>query len=348
MRNGWNIAFECTRKDGAVGVDGQTAESYAANLQQNLSSLIERLKSGRYRAPPVRRPPTAALAARIAAIPSLMIGNGFEFPALTHPLPPFPGLSWATVDKAAASERLALESAAAVSRRFRRPPLTSLCDLFRDATRLFVTLPDLDHYGARADARYVGPLLGALPTEKVDWPAGEKRIFACLRPDTHQVDAILTALHSSHASVICFAPGFSAARLRPFAGKRMQFVTRPVDLGHLVTNADLCVSYGAEGTIMTFLLAGVPQLISPSHVEAHLLARRVEALGDGVVLRGSQTPGTVAEALTKLTSDHDLVNSARRFSARARGDRCLAEPIADLIEHLDGGAVNPPRTAAST
>ncbi|MGC2028804.1 MAG: group II intron reverse transcriptase/maturase, partial [Steroidobacteraceae bacterium] len=48
-------AFECTRKDGAVGVDGQTAESYAANLQQNLVSLIERLKSGRYRAPPVRR-----------------------------------------------------------------------------------------------------------------------------------------------------------------------------------------------------------------------------------------------------------------------------------------------------
>lgn len=48
-------AFECTRKDGAVGVDGQTAESYAANLQQNLSSLVERLKSGRYRAPPVRR-----------------------------------------------------------------------------------------------------------------------------------------------------------------------------------------------------------------------------------------------------------------------------------------------------
>ena len=48
-------AFESTRKDGAVGVDGQTAESYAANLRQNLTSLIERLKSGRYRAPPVRR-----------------------------------------------------------------------------------------------------------------------------------------------------------------------------------------------------------------------------------------------------------------------------------------------------
>ena len=48
-------AYECTRKDGAVGVDGQTAESYAVNLQQNLADLIDRLKSGRYRAPPTRR-----------------------------------------------------------------------------------------------------------------------------------------------------------------------------------------------------------------------------------------------------------------------------------------------------
>jgi retron-type reverse transcriptase len=48
-------AYECTRKDGAVGVDGQSAEEYAANLEQNLLSLIDRLKSGRYLAPPVRR-----------------------------------------------------------------------------------------------------------------------------------------------------------------------------------------------------------------------------------------------------------------------------------------------------
>jgi RNA-directed DNA polymerase len=48
-------AYECTRKNGAVGVDGQTAGEYAANLERNLLSLIDRLKSGRYQAPPVRR-----------------------------------------------------------------------------------------------------------------------------------------------------------------------------------------------------------------------------------------------------------------------------------------------------
>jgi RNA-directed DNA polymerase len=48
-------AYECTRKDGAVGVDGQTGEGYALNLECNLADLLDRLKSGRYRAPPVRR-----------------------------------------------------------------------------------------------------------------------------------------------------------------------------------------------------------------------------------------------------------------------------------------------------
>ena len=48
-------AYYCTRKDGAVGVDGQTGEDYAAELEQNLTGLINRLKSGNYRAPPVRR-----------------------------------------------------------------------------------------------------------------------------------------------------------------------------------------------------------------------------------------------------------------------------------------------------
>jgi group II intron reverse transcriptase/maturase len=48
-------AYRRTRKDGATGVDRQTAEQYAANLEDNLRSLLDRAKSGTYRAPPVRR-----------------------------------------------------------------------------------------------------------------------------------------------------------------------------------------------------------------------------------------------------------------------------------------------------
>jgi group II intron reverse transcriptase/maturase len=48
-------AYRRTRKDGATGVDRQTAYEYARNLEENLRSLLEQAKSGSYVAPPVRR-----------------------------------------------------------------------------------------------------------------------------------------------------------------------------------------------------------------------------------------------------------------------------------------------------
>jgi RNA-directed DNA polymerase len=48
-------AYRRTRKDGAVGVDGVTAVEYEQDLEENLLSLLNRAKSGTYRAPPVRR-----------------------------------------------------------------------------------------------------------------------------------------------------------------------------------------------------------------------------------------------------------------------------------------------------
>jgi RNA-directed DNA polymerase len=52
----WLIeAFHRTRKDAAPGVDGQSAEQYGLRLAENLQGLLDRAKSGTYRAPPVRR-----------------------------------------------------------------------------------------------------------------------------------------------------------------------------------------------------------------------------------------------------------------------------------------------------
>jgi RNA-directed DNA polymerase len=48
-------AYRRTRKNGAAGVDGVTAQQYEKNLDANLRDLLERFKSGTYRAPPVRR-----------------------------------------------------------------------------------------------------------------------------------------------------------------------------------------------------------------------------------------------------------------------------------------------------
>ena len=49
------VAFHSLRKQAAPGVDGQSYEEYAAGLDENLWDLYKRLKSGRYRAPVIRR-----------------------------------------------------------------------------------------------------------------------------------------------------------------------------------------------------------------------------------------------------------------------------------------------------
>ena len=65
-------AYRLTRKDGAPGIDGVTATDYEVNLEVNLSDLLDRIKSGRYRAPPVRRAyiPKADGSQRMLGIPT--------------------------------------------------------------------------------------------------------------------------------------------------------------------------------------------------------------------------------------------------------------------------------------
>ncbi|MHC6201681.1 group II intron reverse transcriptase/maturase [Breznakiellaceae bacterium SP9] len=48
-------AYELTRRDGAKGIDGVGAQEYEIGLMDKLQSLVDRLKSGNYRAPAVRR-----------------------------------------------------------------------------------------------------------------------------------------------------------------------------------------------------------------------------------------------------------------------------------------------------
>ena len=48
-------AYEWTRRDGAAGIDGVTAAEYETGLMGKLENLVELLKSGTYRAPPVKR-----------------------------------------------------------------------------------------------------------------------------------------------------------------------------------------------------------------------------------------------------------------------------------------------------
>jgi RNA-directed DNA polymerase len=48
-------AYQNIRKDAAPGLDGITARQYGENLEENPQNLFERMRTGRYRAPAVKR-----------------------------------------------------------------------------------------------------------------------------------------------------------------------------------------------------------------------------------------------------------------------------------------------------
>jgi UDP:flavonoid glycosyltransferase YjiC (YdhE family) len=154
--------------------------------------------------------------------------------------------------------------------------------------------------------QYIGPILGNLRAPRVEWPQGAgPRIFACLRPDTSHAQVILSALAGMTARVICVANGFNAAQLAGIKKEHMLMLGQPLDLPSL-SDADLCVTYGAEGTLLRFLLMGVPQLISPWHVESYMAARRIRAAGLGLWLSGEQTAQSTADIITTLAGDREL------------------------------------------
>jgi UDP:flavonoid glycosyltransferase YjiC (YdhE family) len=288
--------------------------------------------------------PTARLASRLLRIPSVLVGNGFDLPPATFPMRPFPGFSWATPERAAASEHAVLRTAGAVTKAFRGSELTGLKDLLETDACLLATFPELDHYGARPDGDYVGPLYGRIDSHRVEWPQErEWHIFAYLRPEL-ALDALLGGLVKSNASVVCFAPGVPAEKLGAYRCERITFSTRPVDFESLYAKTDVCLSYAAEGTVASFLRNGVPQLLAPRNVEGQMTARRIEDWGGGLALRGAQTDTSVAAMLERVSSDSHYKKRAQAFAERYAGfnredaANRLVERIERIAREATGGS----------
>lgn len=264
--------------------------------------------------------PTAYLAARIAGVPAVAVGNGFELPPLAEPLPPFPGFSWATDAAVAHSEARVIGGVNGALELFGAKGHDSLASVFDGQHRILTTVPELDHYGPRPTAHYSGPLLAMSGADQVDWPPGPgKRVFAYLRQESCDVEAVLRGLTLAGACAVCFVPDADSKRLQAFAGPLVRVTSKPVDLVGLVQTADACVSYSAVGTAFRFLFAGVPLLLMPKTAEAQMGARRIENLGAGLVVRGRLSAASIAMLLERVVAEEGCRRHARAFALRYAG-----------------------------
>lgn len=301
--------------------------------------------------------PTAMLAARLSGIACLAVGNGFAIPPTQYPWPSIRPWEAIPVQDLIAAEQRLDQSTEEAQRALRHAVPVRMRELFGATNEVLDTFAELDHYGARPDVRYLGPVVSVPHSLPVNWQHRTcAKVLAYLRPEVPGFALILGALATLEAEVLCIAHGLSPELARRHATRRLRLALVPVDLPLLLQNADLAISYGNSGFSTQALLAGVPLLMRPRHVEQALFARRVEALGAGQLLQTGVQAQAIGQRLQSLLHSPQHQRAAQVFSDRYRhfsSDQTV-ERIVDLIEQQltprrqSAPAQDAPDAAAST
>tara|TARA_R110001592_G_scaffold4275_2_gene23887 strand:+ start:407 stop:1633 length:1227 start_codon:yes stop_codon:yes gene_type:complete len=260
--------------------------------------------------------PTALLAAELSDISHVAIGNAFAIPPDVTPWPSI--RPWETIPASALvlAERHLDNVTSAAQKLLGHTRIVRVRELY-GRHDLLETFAELDHYGARPLGRYIGPIVCAPKVNDADWQDEDNaKILAYIRPEVPGFKAIIAALAGVDAEVLCVTPGLAPKVARECATSQLRISLVPLGLPSLLSRADLAVSYGNCGFSTQSLLAGVPLLMSPIHVEQGLFARRVELMGAGKLLTGHTNTQHVQNHLEELLHTPEYRQAAVTFRDR--------------------------------
>lgn len=261
--------------------------------------------------------PVALLAARGYGFPRVVFGTGFCAPPRVSPSPAL--RHWAPVseDILQNREEYVLAVANAVLAQMRGQPMQMVAELFDAEENFLCTFPELDHYPNRGAAHYWGPIYNTSQGVAMDWPAGEgKCIFAYIKTQHPNFETILGYLAGSGHRVLVFASGIVQSQIEKFQSDKMVISAQPIDLSRIIGSCDLAVCHAGHGTLGAMLMAGVPMLLLPFHLEQHLAANRVAKLGAGTVVDIQSTPDDFAPLFETLLNDAAYRQNAKAFALK--------------------------------
>jgi UDP:flavonoid glycosyltransferase YjiC (YdhE family) len=284
--------------------------------------------------------PTALLVARDSAVRRCTFGNPFSVPPEESPSPNM--RDWLNVppERLAGSDKAVIDTinAALPSGHV---PLTAVHQLFEGSRRMFVGIPELDPFGPRERADYLGLLAGRSGSDRVHWPQGDgPRLFAYLRQNYPHIDACVAALAACGARCVINLVDGQPELLARHRGPRLSFTAGHVDLLATAAECDVVVCHSGLGTVTASLRAGKPLLLLPAQLEQYLLARNVEKLGAGLTLHPETAAPDFAGALRRLLNEPAFAQGARAL-AQSHGSEptaVLTERAAQCVEAVAAGA----------
>ena len=223
--------------------------------------------------------------------------------------------------------------------------INALHAIFDGAARFLSGVPELDPYGARESADYLGLHTVTIGSAPPTWPAGDgKRVFAYLNSGYRHLDRTLQALSGSSARVLIYVFGGDESLMARYRGSRLGFTSQALDLSQVVAECDLCVCHGNSGTTLGMLHGGRPVLVLPMHLEHFLLGRKLESAGAGCVVHPDEPEPDIGGTLRKMLGADTYGQKARDLAARyAEGSvGTMANRAIACIEALSAQAARSP------
>lgn len=305
-------------------------------LLGHLRAWLSVISMGEFDAVVADHAPGALVAAHIAGRIGIALGNGFEIPPDSEPMPTIRPWQSYSKDRLMASERKMLADINAVVADLGGKSFARLGKMF-PVKPILTTFAELDHYGQRSGARYVGSIHSLSHMPEVLWPPGDgSRIVVYLRSHHQATAAVMAALAESHVCAICVIPGVDAQFKAKYQTDSISIFDHPVDLGPLLKGADALIGYASNGFMTAALKKGIPVLMIPITVEQYLGAKRVEAIDAGILIDGVPNSDRIREAIASLFSDARFRDNAQIFAKRYAqiSPECAANDAAQYIIEL--------------
>lgn len=305
-------------------------------LEQQLQPWYEKLTKLQPDVLVVDHSPTALLVNRTCQIPMISSGSGFTVPPRYSPMRPL--RYWAVCDRAelAVNEGRVLRAVNEVLGRAGIAPLSDLCDLLRADCEWLLTYAELDHYGVRDGARYLGsisaPDFGAL----LQWAMHDgAKIFAYLTGLTVS-DAIVEAVQDLDINICLYAPNLKSVEIEKFPPDQVLRASAPVHLAQAAAQCSAAITNSSLNTVSFFLRHGIPQLALPSNVERFMVGRRLELVGGGLTVRTSDSASVVTAKLRAVLQQRSFTRVAEQFGQRHSNDEleCQTDTMLSDIDAL--------------
>lgn len=285
--------------------------------------------------------PVSLLAARIAGVPAVTIGSGFSSPPRVSPLPALRTWTATPEEQLRAHDEAATAAANRALSALGGTPLENAAQLFAGRDDILCTYPELDPFGPREGAEYLGPLDDAMPGAEETWPDDHRpRILAYLKPRYPGFGKVVAAIQASGASALVVAPGLRPADVQALSSPRVRVIPRAITLAPVLAACDLCVGHAGLGFTAKALSAGVPLAMLPMHLEQLLMAQHAQALGAGTFHK-PPAPGSpaidYAAWIAGLLADPAIRAAAQeqrarfaRFTPRVSAARAAERVVAAL------------------